>query len=151
MRTLADPAETAAVLSRLERLTPDSRRRWGTLTPAMMVVHLADSYRAALGERDVAPVSTPFPALMKWVALYLPLPWPPGVPTRPEVDPMRGGTQPGEFAADLARLRALIERYAASGAGLEGRRHPLLGPLTAAEWLRWGWAHADHHLRQFGS
>jgi len=27
---------------------------------------------------------------------------------------------------------------------------PIFGPLTRAEWLRWGYLHADHHLRQFG-
>jgi hypothetical protein len=29
--------------------------------------------------------------------------------------------------------------------------HPLFGPLTRAEWGRWGLRHADHHLRQFGA
>jgi hypothetical protein len=28
--------------------------------------------------------------------------------------------------------------------------HPIFGRITRAEWLRWGYLHADHHLRQFG-
>ena len=28
-------------------------------------------------------------------------------------------------------------------------RHPAFGAMSAREWLRWGWLHADHHLRQF--
>ena len=28
--------------------------------------------------------------------------------------------------------------------------HPMFGPMTAADWMRWGYLHADHHLRQFG-
>ena len=29
-------------------------------------------------------------------------------------------------------------------------RHPVLGPMTRANWMRWAWLHTDHHLRQFG-
>jgi Protein of unknown function (DUF1569) len=28
--------------------------------------------------------------------------------------------------------------------------HPIFGPMTAKDWMRWGYLHADHHLRQFG-
>ena len=28
--------------------------------------------------------------------------------------------------------------------------HPMFGPMSAADWMRWGYLHADHHLRQFG-
>ena len=24
------------------------------------------------------------------------------------------------------------------------------GKMTAGDWMRWGYLHADHHLRQFG-
>ncbi len=150
MNSLQDPAATAAILRRLEGLRPESRRRWGTLTPGEMVTHLADSFRAGLGEREVSGARMPFAGLMKWFAVDCPLPWPHGIATRPEVDPRRAGTRPIAFEGDVAALRTLITRYAASGAALEGRAHPLLGPLTAREWLTWGWRHADHHLRQFG-
>jgi hypothetical protein len=30
------------------------------------------------------------------------------------------------------------------------RTHPIFGALSARDWLRWGYLHADHHLRQFG-
>ena len=43
-------------------------------------------------------------ALFASLALYGPLRWPAGIPTRPEVDQMAGGTKPGEFLADVARL-----------------------------------------------
>lgn len=34
----------------------------------------------------------------------------------------------------------------------DGRiRHSIFGPMTSAEWLRWGHLHLDHHLRQFGA
>jgi len=35
------------------RLTPEKPRQWGTLTAHEMLCHLSDSFRAALGERQV--------------------------------------------------------------------------------------------------
>jgi len=29
--------------------------------------------------------------------------------------------------------------------------HPILGGMSDAAWLRWGYLHMDHHLRQFGA
>jgi hypothetical protein len=28
--------------------------------------------------------------------------------------------------------------------------HPMFGDLTSWQWMRWGYLHTDHHLRQFG-
>jgi hypothetical protein len=28
--------------------------------------------------------------------------------------------------------------------------HPILGRLSRGQWMRWGYRHMDHHLRQFG-
>jgi prephenate dehydrogenase len=28
--------------------------------------------------------------------------------------------------------------------------HPMFGPMSPEDWMRWGYLHADHHLRQFG-
>jgi hypothetical protein len=29
--------------------------------------------------------------------------------------------------------------------------HPIFGPLSYPQWMRWGYLHCDHHLRQFGA
>jgi len=28
--------------------------------------------------------------------------------------------------------------------------HPIFGAMKPWDWMRWGYLHADHHLRQFG-
>jgi hypothetical protein len=43
----------------------------------------------------------------------------------------------------------LIQRFNGAEAQLSGH-HPLFGALSAAEWGRFSYRHADHHLRQFG-
>ena len=118
-----------------------------------MICHLADNARVSLGQMSVS-VYTPWwsRTLVKWVALGVPLPWPTGIPTRPELDQVRGaGTKPAELEGDVTELGALVERMTEPGTIVDGRLHPFFGRLTRAEWLRWGYLHMDHHLRQFGA
>jgi hypothetical protein len=114
-----------------------------------MVCHLCDSFRFALGLKAASPATGLVQrTAMKWFALYVPIQWPKGVPTRPEMEQGKGGSTPVEFTSDLKELIDLMGAFA-------GRRsfdvgHPIFGTMTTGEWLRWGYLHADHHLRQFG-
>ena len=89
--------------------------------------------------------------VLKWAVLYLPVRWPPGIPTSPEIDQEQGGTQPVDFASDVAQLMTLTELVTVQTSGLDNRAHPLFGRMSRAAWLRWGYLHMDHHLRQFGA
>jgi hypothetical protein len=151
MKSLAQPGDKADIVRRLQALGPDSSRRWGRMTVQQMVCHLADNARVALLQRSVS-VYTPWWArtVLKWGALWAPVQWPSGIPTRPELDQVRGGgTKPAELAKDITELRGLVERMV-TDTELGGREHPFLGKLSRAEWLRWAYLHMDHHLRQFG-
>ena len=151
MRTLARIEDRGRILGRLSNLTAAHRARWGRLNAREVVCHLADSFRVGLDERQARPAENVFTrTLVKWIGLYGPVPWPHGVPTRPEVDPHRQGTRPFDFAADHAALRELLERFSAPNARL-APRHPIFGPMSRDDWQRWGYLHMDHHLRQFGA
>lgn len=151
MRTVANPADTAALLHRLSQLTPASPRQWGRMSPHQAVCHLADSFRVITGERPAKAVDTALSrTVFRFVALHTPLPWPRGVPTGEAVDQERGGSRPVEFARDAGELRRLIERFAATPRDFVFQPHPFFGPLSQREWLHWAWRHTDHHLRQFG-
>lgn len=148
-RTLG-PDGRDEIAARVKRLRPDSPRQWGEMTAHQMVCHLTDCNRMATGDLVVAPEQAWMPrSFVKWVSLYTPLPWPKGLPTNPELDQDRDGIRPGDFAADVAALEASIERLA-SRTGPEWPRHPNLGSMSRCDWLRWGYRHMDHHLRQFG-
>lgn len=153
MKSLARPGDKAEVLRRLKDVHPGSGRRWGRMTPHQMVCHLTDSFRMLTGEKVVSPAPGIVPrALIRWFALYVPLRWPHGVLTRPEMDQEQGGTRPLEFAEDVARLQTLVEVLTTAPPGtLDGQSHPIFGRMSASAWLRWGYLHMDHHLRQFGA
>lgn len=153
MKSLARGADADELIRRLRALTPESSRRWGRMTVHQMVCHLADAFRMVTGEKVVIEYSSPLArTVVKWVALYAPLPWPAGIRTSPELDQCAdAGTAPQDFAEDVARVQASIERMAREAGAATWLRHPLFGRMSVSDWLRWGYLHVDHHLRQFGA
>jgi hypothetical protein len=152
VKSLASDRDRESILSRLASLEPGSTRQWGRMTPHQAVCHLSDSFRASLGMRPTKPADAgPLKRwLIKWAALYLPLQWPKGIPTRPENDQLIGGSAPATFDGDRRELVRLISEFAGPSEAFASVFHPLFGRMPAAQWRRWGYLHADHHLRQFG-
>ena len=151
MKSLACAEDRVELLARLKNLREDSARRWGVMTAHQMICHLGDAFLMMIGERRASDATGVLQrTLIKWIALYTPLPWPAGIPTRPEVDQMAGGTKPGQFLDDIARIEALMQR-AAGAADCKRRPHPIFGRLSERDWMRWAYLHTDHHLRQFGA
>ena len=152
MKTLARHRDKAEILHRLRAVRPESVRRWGRMSAHQMVCHLSDAFRMATGEKTVSHSTTLLQrTIIRWIALYLPLPWPAGIPTRPEIDQELGGTRPIDFAADVAQLEALLEHLTTQTGTFDWQVHPILGTMSEAVWLRWAYLHVDHHLRQFGA
>jgi hypothetical protein len=147
--TLLDLALRAQTRERLSRFPPDAPRVWGVMTAAEAVCHLAVSYRMVASrvsaqERTGLLQRTAF----KRLALHVDVRWARGYPTLPEVKAGAPGVIPQDFTSDRDRLLADYDAFVQS-ATLAGTRHPIFGPLTEWEWMRWGYLHADHHLRQF--
>lgn len=150
MKTLGNATCLNEIVNRLGSVRADSSRKWGRMNAHQMICHLADSLRAVMGRRAVSPAEHPYGPLMKWLALNMPMKWPKGVPTRPEVDQEKSGTPPAVFEADLRDLLTLTEEFVRRPRSFTLGPHPIFGEMTEAEWMRWGYLHADHHLRQFG-
>lgn len=152
MKTLGNQDDKNQILGRLQEINPGSERRWGKMTPHQMICHLNDSFKSVIGERSVrARKSNPVTRiLVRWLALYAPLKWPRGVPTMPENDQERDGTPPENFKRDRDALVTMIERITSAQRDFQWHPHPLFGEMSERDWMRWGYLHMDHHLRQFG-
>jgi len=153
MKSLSNPNDKDELLRRLRSVRPDSRRRWGKMNPHQMICHLSDAYLVYMGERKVVfpPIYLPRPVL-RWFAVWVPLPWPHGFPTAPELDQQAGGgTPPVEFEHDARELEQMIERFAKLAADHRWPAHPAFGRMSPAAWMRLGYLHADHHFRQFSA
>jgi hypothetical protein len=152
MKTLAQERCRTEIVRRLRTVRPESPRRWGRMSAHQMICHLSDGYRMAAGQKPVSHATGRLQrTVVKWIALYVPVRWPQGIPTRPEIDQQAAGTGPHDFAADVADLETLVEHIATRTPAFDWPAHPIFGRMSHAAWLRWAYLHADHHLRQFGA
>jgi uncharacterized protein DUF1569 len=150
-KTLANVPDCEEIRRRIGTLTPESPRQWGLMSVGGMLCHLDDSYQLGLGERAGELVRIPVPrGMVKYLALRLPIEWKRNMGTMPAVRQGAGGTVPGAFTDDQTRLLDTVTRFCTCPT-LAETQHPFFGPMAAADWLRWGWLHADHHLRQFSA
>ena len=147
MHTMFDRDCRGELLNRLRRLTPDRPAQWGRMSAPQMLAHLGDQMRSTLGECPCAPMPSPLrrPVIRELVLYWLP--WP---KARVEGPPETFRTQPTTWAADLAEIEALIERFAARGPRDAWPEHPLFGPMSGRAWGVFCYRHFDHHLHQFG-
>lgn len=151
MKLLNDPRCRQEILTRLNRVRPDSPRRWGRMNAHQMICHASDSFLGVMGERQVqVPARFRGRRLMRVFALHTPVRWPKGVATMPEVDAEIGGTAPLDFATDKENLMAVMERFIQQPRSFSFQPHPIFLELTEREWMTWAYRHMDHHLRQFG-
>jgi Protein of unknown function (DUF1569) len=152
MKTLARARDKAEILTRLKTVGPESSRRWGRMSAPQMVCHLSDGFRMCLGQKEVHPTKSWLGhTIVKPVALYLPIPWVHGILTSPEIDQECEGTKPADFAEDVKELEILMDVVTTPPLRFNGRSHPLFGAMSDTDWLRWGYLHTNHHLRQFGA
>ena len=151
-KNLIKPGAGAEITARLNKLTPHTQRLWGRMTAHQMICHLNDSQRCAMGELPVTDRSNAFSrSVMKFVALWVPMKWPKGIPTVPEIDQAAGGgTRPLDFDNDRKTLLQLLDRFSAQRRDFHFATHAIFGEMTEEEWMRWSYLHCDHHLRQFG-
>jgi Protein of unknown function (DUF1569) len=152
MKSLSDPVCKQEIRARLEKIGPDTPSLWGKMTAAQMICHLNDSFLGVMGDKPLeVPGGFSVWPVLKYVALYAPAKWPQGVPTRPEMDQLGGGgTPPAQFESDMRRLIGTMEKFSRRPRGFEFRPHPMFRKMSEAQWMRWGYLHMDHHLRQFG-
>jgi uncharacterized protein DUF1569 len=146
--TLFDARNRQFILGRVSRLTPESPRRWGTLTVGRAVVHMADQLRMAFGE---IKASTPYGPLrfaaLRYLSIHV-IPWPKGRIKAPG-DAFRNS--PTELAADAEQLRTLIERFGAQSPDAQWPQHAMFGQLTGKDWGVLAYRHLNHHLTQFSA
>jgi hypothetical protein len=149
-KMLANARDREEIERRFVALTPDAVRRWGTMSIGGMLCHVDDSYQTVMGERPFSLAKIAIPrGMAKFFALRSPMRWPRNLPTGETLRQGAGGTPPSEFARDRARLLETLERFCASATLIT--IHPFFGNMSSAEWMRWGYLHADHHLRQFSA
>ena len=152
MKSLAQPDTRAELIARVHSVRPEAKAQFGVMTAPEMIKHCVICLDAALGRRSVSSAETLFMrTVVKAIALYAPMRWPPGIKTRPEMNVRSDGNQPGDFVSDVASLVQRLEELGARHTTAAWARHPMFGAMSEADWKRWAYLHTDHHLKQFSA
>jgi hypothetical protein len=148
MKSLASADVLSETRDRVLRVMPEDRALWGKMTATQMVWHLSLACEVPLGERTAEPVRVPMPKVLKFMALRSGLQWGKNLTTPKELERALDEDCPAEFDELVAVAIKKLEKLAGGARCAES--HPFFGPMTAGDWMRWGYLHTDHHLRQFG-
>jgi len=140
----------AGLTQRIEKLSPDSPSRWGSMNVTQMLTHMNDAFRIALGMKPAIDKSNFFTHNITFpVAVYVLPFWPKGEATAPELDQQKEGSAPRDFYTELEFLLKMMDVFNEREES-KLKPHPMFGKLTKKQWRDLLVKHLNHHLKQFG-
>jgi len=136
-------------ISRIEKLTQESKPKWGKMSVAQMLAHCCVTYEMVYSDKHKRPNIFIRFVLKRFVKKKV-------VSEKPFV---RNGRTASQFLIDddkvfetekkrlvyfIKKTQRLGEKY------FEGKESVSFGKLTSVEWNNLFYKHLDHHLNQFG-
>lgn len=149
MNNLYEESDVKNIMKRLEKLTPNSKRKWGKMNVAEMLAHCNVSLETAMGlnfpKRKF--IGRIFGKLIKLKFLDAK----PMVKNSPTEDDYVTISTVHNFEKEKIKAINHIRFFYKRGPeNCTSHPHPYFGKLTPNEWAVLKWKHYDHHLRQFG-
>ena len=149
MKNIYETTTLGEITQRINTLTPDSPRQWGTMDVAQMMAHCSNALEVTVG--DKFPKTTFMGKIVGRFAkgiITSEKPFKPGLPT----DKSFIVKDNRDFDEEKQKLIKLLIRFSTAGpSAMLNRKHPFFGHLTPNEWSRSTYKHIDHHLKQFGA
>lgn len=148
MKSLWNAADAAEIRNRIQKLSPDSTRKWGTMTVSQMERHMVIAYQAATGEMTLQADSLQKLASIGFMRKLIieVMPWPKSLPTAKDFivssDP--------DFKESHAAFSKVFEEFVCKNSSSTFGSHPLFGKMPYQQWGKLMYKHTDHHLKQFG-
>jgi hypothetical protein len=133
---------------RVESVTPDSQRQWGTMEVDQMLHHLNLACGGSQGFYELPDESyLTSRTLFKWILVD----W---YPEQPVGLRLPNGfkvphAQRFEFAYEKTQLLEILEADWNAKTADAWQPHPMFGKMTPKEWGKLLQIHVDYHLRQF--
>lgn len=147
-KTIYAPEANQEIIQRIEKLNPSDTPIWGQMNAVEMLSHCNMAHQSILK----APLSAERPSLKQVVSKFIFFRIKnefPRFARGPRRFDMKGKVEAGAFEEEKSKYKHIIGKYAKVEGKIDAL-HPRLGRLSHAEWGRFVWMHADHHLRQFG-
>ena len=148
MKSLFNPSDCNEMISRINKLTPQTSGQWGKMNVGQMMTHLCRGFQSATGELKLK--RSLLGILMGRIAkkkILSDKPWGHNMPT----DKGFVIVDQRNFDEEKMALIGLLQRFATAGPNSVSKDpHPFFGPMTAEEWDKLMLNHLNHHLSQFG-
>jgi hypothetical protein len=149
MKTLYNPKAKEEILSRVDKLTPNAKARWGKMNVNQGLRHMSMAFDIATGSLDPTPAKVP--PMPKWLLKFFLLNVKPPkekAETFKEMNTVNNGINPPDFEEERNNLKKAIENFYNSTSLIP--KNKLVGKFSKDDWGKLNYNHTDHHLRQFG-
>jgi hypothetical protein len=147
-KTIYAPETIQEIIQRIDKLKPTDTPFWGQMNAVEMLTHCNMAHQSILKAPPSDEKSTLKQLVSKFIFFRIKNEFP-RFARGPKRFDMKGKVNAEAFEEEKSKYKHIIGKYGK----VEGKiaaMHPRLGRLSHAEWGRFVWMHADHHLRQFG-
>jgi Protein of unknown function (DUF1569) len=148
MNSLFENTDYNNIANRINNITGNEAALWGKMNIAQMLAHCMIPLEVAAGDKTIKRNLLSF--LIKGLIKKAILSTEPYKKNSPTAKDFITTGKSFDVQTEKQLLLKALERFRNSEPTAEGRKHPICGPFTKAEW---GWSqykHLDYHLSQFG-
>ncbi len=147
IKTLFNQQNTNEIIIRINKLVPDDKCKWGSMTPTAMLYHCNKTNTAIMESKPTDKTPTLKQRLQKFVVMNVLQRLPKGRKSRPKF--LQTQDQQLGFKEERKLFIETVSGFINYKGNLNGA-HPNFGRLNTMEWGHFAWMHMYHHLRQFG-
>ena len=150
MKNLFDPIVKEEILSRIDKLEPNSKALWGKMNVNQGLRHMSMAFDISTGKLD--PTISKAPPMPKWLLKFFLLNAKPPkerAETFKEMNTVSNGINPENFEMERQNLKKAVEDFFNATSLIPENK--LAGKFTRNDWGKLNYNHTDHHLRQFGA
>ena len=148
MKNVFNQEDVAAIIARIDKLSPTTPAQWGKMNVGQMLAHCCVAYDMALTDKYPKPnfLMRAMAKLFAKSTVVGPKPYPRNSRTAPEFII----TDARVFETEKEHLINNIKKTQELGAGyFDGKESLSFGALSSDEWNTLFYKHLDHHLQQF--
>ncbi len=148
MASIFNIKDNQDLISRIEKLTPESKPNWGKMSVDQMLSHCQGPIDVVFGDLKL---KSNFLLLLLGKMIKAKMlkseHFKKNSPTAKDF--IRTGKY--DFEQTKADLIKKVKTFATEGSSaIKINKHPFFGHMTTEEWDNLQWKHLDHHLYQFG-
>lgn len=149
MQSLFSTETLSEIEKRIESISNETERKWGSMTPSQMLWHCKAPLILALkddNEIKVNPLKKLVYGFFK-ESLYNDKPWKPNIPAPKTFI----AAKEYDLEEEKKKLLELVRQFHSRKDQEVWKPHPYFGKFTKEQWGKMQFKHLDHHLRQFNS